>query len=575
MKLFRRLTIYGALILGATSSLEAAPQQKTANVLDIKHSITDRDIVFPESFELDTRKMLEGWYLKNYTATDDRYSRLSDVEMTDAEYEKRLAELPTVIEMPYNQIVREYIERYTKRGREQVAVLLGLSHYYMPIFEQALEERGLPLELKYLPVIESGLDPNAVSKHGATGLWQLMLATGRGLGLEVSSLVDERRDPYVSSAKAADYLKDLYSTYGDWSLAIAAYNCGPGAVNKAIRRAGKENVKHDFWSIYNYLSPETRGYVPMFIAANYVMNYYPRHRISPVLATKPLVTDTLKISTRVNLNQISNVLDIPVDELRILNPQFRADVIPGTPEHPYNLILPSQQVHAYIMSEDAILAYEADKYARRTTAQPGEMPSDALIAQEEIDTAPVVEELEAPAPERKIESFRPMTHKVKAGETLADIAGKYSVTVAEIKEWNGLRRNAVRAGQILRITAPAQASTASETQASETGRQQAVASTTAPQSNRKTPSSTKNTRSTTADHKLKSGETLSSLSKKYGVSIDEIRKANNMKGDMLRAGETIKIPSKGSAAGSGKKNVSGKRKSSSGSKSSKSRKKRR
>ena len=221
-------------------------------------------------------------------------------------------------------------------------------------------------------MIESGLDPNAVSRHGATGLWQFMLATGRGLGMEVSSLVDERRDPYVSSQKAARYLKDLYATYGDWSLAIAAYNCGPGAVNKAIRRAGGDPTKHDFWSIYYYLTPETRGYVPMFIAANYVMNYYPQHNISPVIPTKPLVTDTIMVSDRVHFNQISHVLDIPVDELRVLNPQFRADLIPGTSEHPYTLILPSQQVHAYLMSENDIKAYDADKYLRRVTAQPGE-----------------------------------------------------------------------------------------------------------------------------------------------------------------------------------------------------------
>lgn len=275
-------------LLTAASLTGFAKTGKNSNVLNLKSSITDSAIVYPESFEADTQKLLEGWFIKNYTATDNRYATESDIEMSDDEMIKRLSALPTVIEMPYNQIVRSYIDRYTKRGRAQIAAILGLSLYYMPIFEQALEEQGLPLELKYLPVIESGLDPNAVSKHGATGLWQMMLGTAKGLGLEVNSLVDERRDPYVASERAASYLKDLYSAYGDWTLAIAAYNCGPGNVNKAIRRAGGDAKDHDFWSIYNYLSPETRGYVPMFIAANYVMKYYPDHNISPVLPVKPL-----------------------------------------------------------------------------------------------------------------------------------------------------------------------------------------------------------------------------------------------------------------------------------------------
>lgn len=322
------------ILLAAASLTGMAKTTQKQNVLDLKTSITDQAIVYPESFEADTQKLLESWFIKNYTASDKRYETEPDVDVSDEEMMKRLNSLPTLIEMPYNQIVRSYIDRYTKKGRPQVAAVLGLSLYYMPIFEQALEEEGLPLELKYLPIIESGLDPNAVSRRGAAGLWQFMLGTARGLGLEVNSLVDERRDPYVSSERAASYLKDLYGMYGDWSLAIAAYNCGPGTVNKAIRRAGGDVKDHDFWSIYSYLPAETRGYVPMFIAANYVMKYYPQHNISPVLPSKPLVIDTIQVAERIHFNQISKVLDIPVEELRILNPQFRADVIPGTPESP-------------------------------------------------------------------------------------------------------------------------------------------------------------------------------------------------------------------------------------------------
>lgn len=597
------LTFIPAAMLALALGANAAPQHK-ATVLDIKQSIEDSNIVFPESFETDTRKLLENWYIRNYTATDDKYLS-KDVKTSDAQIRSRLAKLPTVIEMPFNSIVRSYIDRYTQQGRAQVAAMLGLGIYYTPIFEQALEEEGLPLELKYLPVVESALNPNAVSRHGATGLWQFMLATGKGLGMEVNSLVDERRDPYVSSKKAAQYLKDLYSSYKDWSLAIAAYNCGPGTVNKAIRRAG--DGPQDFWSVYSYLPSETRGYVPAFIAANYVMNYYPEHGINPVLPTKPLVTDTVSVADRVHFNQISAVLNIPVDELRLLNPQFRADLIPGSDEKPYMLILPSQQVHAYIVSEDQILAYEAEKYARRETAEPGDMPAEtALLAAEMVqpapeedttvsaaDTQPAEEPVAAtPRPRRQQGAPQATTHKVAPGETLASIASMYGVNPADIKQWNGLRRNSVRVGQQLRVAAPG---TAVASRPAEPARQNtAVAA-----SDNKKPSASqsdrrRNRNNDTADnssskkkknkrdrkkqqaqpteHSIKSGENLTVIANRYGVSVDELKKANGMKDDNLRAGNSIKIPSKGKVS-KGKKGKKGS--SASGSSKKKSKKRRR
>lgn len=570
------------LTLAAASFVAAASADKPKNVNDIRETISDQAIIFPESFEADTQKMLEGWYLKNYTATDDRYETASDPGASDELIIKRLKALPTVIEMPFNSIVRSYIDRYTRLGRKQVAVLLGLSNYYMPIFEQTLEEMGLPLELKYLPVIESGLDPNAVSKHGATGLWQIMIGTARGLDMEVSSLVDERRDPYVSSRKAAGYLRDIYSTYGDWTLAIAAYNCGPGAVNKAIRRAGGDPKSHDFWSIYQYLSPETRGYVPMFIAANYVMNYYPEHNISPVLSTKPLVTDTISIHERIHFNQISDVLSIPVDELRVLNPQFRADIIPGDPAKSYNLILPSQQIHAYILSEDEIRSHDAEKYARRETAEPGiaarndEMVAEAQAAddrQAEADVEMVRQTAAANASADAGKSSqssstsskgseRIISHKVAAGETIASIAGNYGVSVAQIKDWNNLRRNAVRTGQQLRILtdAPlaqgdrllsADAAPARQDNSSYAAAQPAKQTAAASSSRQKKASKAKQQAAPkSTSHTIKAGESLSSISKKYGVSVEELRKANGISGDNIRAGKSLKIPGK---ASSGKK----------------------
>ncbi|MDE6576564.1 MAG: LysM peptidoglycan-binding domain-containing protein [Muribaculaceae bacterium] len=563
--------------LAASSLVAFAKNEKKQNVLDLKHSITDNSIVYPESFENDTRKIQESWFLKNYTATDTRYETEPDAEVSDAEMTKRLNALPTVIEMPYNQVVRSYIDRYTKKGRAQVASLLGLSLYYMPIFEQALEEQGLPLELKYLPLIESGLNPNAVSKHGAAGLWQFMLGTAKGLGMEVNSLVDERRDPYVASERAVSYLKDLYSAYGDWSLAIAAYNCGPGTVNKAIRRAGGDPKSHDFWSIYSYLPEETRGYVPMFIAANYVMNYYPKHNISPVLPVKPLVMDTIQVGERIHFNQISKVIDIPVEELRILNPQFRADVIPGTPESPYTLILPSQQIHAYLMSENDIRNFEAEKYSKRGVVEPGDAPADAMAAVEDTPIWPEdnneAEETLAAAKSRNGNKSL-VVHKVVAGETLSSIADRYGVTVAEIKRSNNLRRNAVRVGQQLRISSGTPQAVMENTVATVTGKNQQSARSARQQKEanaqqqKQTKQKAQSKPAAPATHKLKNGDTLSSLSKKYGVSVAELKKANGMTNDNLRAGETIKIPVKGGAA-SVKSSSKGGRKASASKSSSK------
>lgn len=600
------------LALALAASVSVAFAQKTANVLDLKTSITDDSIIYPESFEADAQKMLESWYFKKYTDTDERYRTSTNPSTSDETMRRRLAELPTVIDMPYNKIVRSYIDRYLEKGRPLVASLIGLSTYYMPIFEQALEAEQIPQELKYLPVIESALNPNAVSRSGAGGLWQLMPATAKGYDLEISSLVDERRDPYKSTKKAAKYLHDLYDTYGDWSLAIAAYNCGPGNVNKAIRRAGGDPKKQDFWSIYQYLTPETRGYVPMFIAANYVMTYYPDHNISPVLPTRPLVTDTVGVSSRVHFDQISKVLDIPKEELRILNPQFRADIIPATSARQYMLILPSRQAQAYIMSESEILAYEADKYARRVDAEPGEIYETDLVESDvnpllastpsEADEA-VAEEPEqqevAAVPARETSnlqaSTRTVTHTVGANETINDIADRYKVRVADIRSWNSLRRNAVRPGQKLSIrtavpesalqaAAPRQSAVAANTSANRQQSEQIAAATPSKKSKNKTNSGetatgkNANTKKTTASkpvvHEIKAGESLTVIAKKHGVTVEELKKANGLTGDNIRAGESLKVPTKGAnAVKSSKRNSKAASKSSSRTGSSKGSKK--
>ena len=580
-----------SLAISALMPTASEAASKRASVLDLKESITDDSIVYPESFETDARKLLESWYMKNYTDTDDRYRQAGNPSTSDDEMRRRLADLPTVIDLPYNQIVRSYIDRYVEKGRPMVAALLGLSTYYMPIFEQALEAEQLPLELKYLPVIESALDPNAVSRSGAAGLWQFMPAAAKGYELEVNSLVDERRDPYMSSKKAARMLHDLYDTYGDWSLAIAAYNCGPGNVNKALRRAGGDPKKHDFWSIYSYLSPETRGYVPMFIAANYVMNYHDKHNISAVLPTRPLVTDTIGVSSRIHFDQIAAVLNIPKEELRILNPQFRADIIPGSADRTYMLVLPAQQVQAYIMSEDEIRGYEASRYARRVDARPDEMAVSAdeqpavdsddetLLASrsDEVEDipAPETQAPRAPAPAMSGKA-RLVTHTVAAGETINDIAERYGVRVSDIRSWNSLRRNAVRKGQKLRIeTTVAQTSATQQPAArpassgstkSQAAAAQPASSTkkAAPQKTTTQKASAQKTQKTQAakptDYTIKNGDNLISIAKRHGVTVEQLRATNGLKGDAIRAGKTLKIPAKTSSGSKASSSKSGSKK---------------
>ena len=450
-----------ALLAAASLSFSAAhAAPKGKNVLSLKETITDKNISFPYSFATDTQEMMNNWYLQNYAILDYNVDKKSTVNVSDEEYIRRLKQMPTTIEMPFNQVVRSYIDRYANKSRTLVEQMLGMSLYYMPIFEEALEREGMPLELKYIPVIESAMNPNAVSPAGAAGLWQFMPSTGKGMGLEISTLVDERRDPYKGTEKAVQYFKQLYEIYGDWSLAIAAYNCGPGNVNKAIIRAGGDNP--DFWAIYNYLPRETRGYVPAFIAANYVMTYYKEHNISPALAKKPLIVDTVKVNRRVNFNQISQVLNIPIDEIRILNPQYRQDIIPGDIK-PYTLALPSQQIYSYVMVEDSIYNYRRDVYSQRTTVEPGgtgyeldDKPYDGSgssggVYSSSAGTVPSNTSTYTASSTRSSGGGYEKIHTVQRGESLAGIAFNYGMTPDELIALNGLRTNKVSSGQMLKV----------------------------------------------------------------------------------------------------------------------------
>ena len=326
----------------------------------------------PEALYMEELDSLMSLFLtQNYLNADEACeSSGENPYYSDEEIALRLRKMNTVIEMPFNNVVRQFIDRYTNRMRRSVSTWLGSINFYTPIFEQALESYNVPLELKYLPIIESALNPKAVSRVGATGLWQFMLATGKQYGLRVNSLVDDRRDPIRASYAAAKYLRDLFRIFGDWTLAIAAYNCGPENVNKAIRRSGGAM---DYWKIYPYLPSETRGYVPAFIAANYVMTYYCDHNICPMLTTLPEHTDTVVVNHNVSLSSISKFCDIDINMLRELNPQYRRDLVNGLNE-PSTIRMPIAAINRYVEQEDTIKLYDSEHNSKRLYAEIEERP---------------------------------------------------------------------------------------------------------------------------------------------------------------------------------------------------------
>ena len=314
-------------------------------------------IEFPEAMTYDLDSLLNLYMSKTYLEEEDCNMRDINPVYSKEDYIGRLQRLPNVMEMVYNEVVQKFIDRYSGRLRHSISYMLGASNFYIPIFEEALEAYQLPLELKYLPIIESALNPNAISRAGAGGLWQFMIGTGKQYGLQVNSLVDERRDPVKASYAAARYLGDLYKIFGDWNLVIAAYNCGPENINKAIRRS---NGEKDYWQIYPYLPKETRGYVPAFIAANYIMTYYSLHNICPMSTRLPAKTDTVMVNRNVHLQQVAEVVGINIDLLRSLNPMYRRDIIPGATE-PYALRLPLTEVGKFIDLQDSVYTYKVDE----------------------------------------------------------------------------------------------------------------------------------------------------------------------------------------------------------------------
>jgi membrane-bound lytic murein transglycosylase D len=360
----KKLLMMLAILFGMSIAVQAQVETDTEDEVDeedeivvIDQSGNEEVIEFPEAMTYDLDSLLNEYMSKTYLTSNDCNMKNENPSYPTEVFIDRLSRMPTVMEMAHNNVVQNFIDRYCTRLRGTISYMLGASNFYIPIFEEALEAYQIPLELKYLPVIESALNPRAVSRAGATGLWQFMLATGKQYNLKISSLVDERRDPIKASYAAAHLLSDLYKVFGDWNLVIAAYNCGPGNVSKAIQRSGGSK---DYWHIYPYLPRETRGYVPAFIAANYMMTYYSLHNICPMGSRLPAQTDTIMITRRLHLEQVSNVLGIDLEMLRALNPMYRHYIIPGDTE-PYALRLPQADVNRFIEMEDAIYNYRASE----------------------------------------------------------------------------------------------------------------------------------------------------------------------------------------------------------------------
>lgn len=372
-------------------------------------------------------KKLTDWQTK-HLLKPDKNCKSNEINPTysDSVYIDRLSRIPTTIEMPFNKIVRRYIDVYAGKNRTKVAYMLGAANFYMPIFEEALDAYQMPLELKYLPIIESALNPTAKSRVGASGLWQFMYSTGRIYGLTSNTYIDERRDPIKSTWAAAKYLKDLYGIYHDWILVIAAYNCGPGNVNKAIRR---NNGNRDFWKIYESLPRETRGYVPAFIAANYIMTYYCKHNICAMESEYPIDTDTLHINKNLHLKQVADLCDISLEQLQSLNPQYKKDVLPGRTKTCI-LRLPRKIMGQFIDYGKKIYEHHKEKFFTNRT---------------------VVQLKSASKSSKSYGSGRVTYHKIRRGESLSTIAHKYRTSVSKIKEWNKLRNSSIRAGKKLKI----------------------------------------------------------------------------------------------------------------------------
>ena len=462
-----------------------------------------------------TDSLLSMWYLQNQISRQE-YESFDNLEeigdfnsdsvrfttnVPDSVLVERLKKMNSYITLPFNPIVKNYMILYSEKNVPKMQRILSLSDYYFPLFEEILSKYDLPLELKYMAVIESALNPVARSRAGARGIWQFMYKTGRQYGLKINSFVDERLDVEKSADAAARYLADAYSVFGDWTLAISSYNCGPGNVSKAIRRAGG---KRDFWSIYPYLPRETRGYMPAFVGAMYAMTYYREYGIMPNPSPMPAHTDTFIINRNLHFGQISDLIGVPMEDLRELNAQYIHDIVPGN-EAPCVLKLPYQYTNSFLDCQDTLYTHLAD----------------SLLSQQ------VLKSLETGTPGAAGRSGEVVYYKVRSGDYLGRIASRYHVSVRQIMNWNNLKSNNIRVGQVLKIY-PGGVVPASS--GSSTGTSAKTGSTSAPSGSYTT-------------YTVKAGDSLFKISQQFGVTVKDITDLNHCSTN-IKAGQKLKIPKK-------------------------------
>ena len=452
----------------------------------------------PEDYTVEVSdSLLNIWYTHKIASEDetevyDMDSIRFESNVPDSVYIERLKNMNSFISLPYNDIVKNYIILYSEKMPTKMAHILGLCKYYMPIFEETFNRYDIPEELKAMAVIESALNPQAVSRAGAKGMWQFMYSTAKMYGLHIDSFVDERYDPVKSAEAAAQYLKDAYEIFGDWNLAIASYNCGAGNVNKAIRRSGG---KRGFWDIWPYLPRETRGYGPAFVGALYTMTYYKEHGIRPEAVEMPLHIDTMKITRQLHLRQVSDLTAAPIEDLKNLNPQYRHEIIPGGRE--YILRIPYAYTNAFIEHEDSLYKHKVDEYFNPVAIKKIKDGADG---------------------ER-------IVYKVKSGDTLGKIAGRYRCTVAQIKRWNDLKSTNIRIGQRLVIYRGGTSSSSSAVTSSSSSSSQ----------------STSGASSGAATYTVRSGDTLSGIAARHGVSVADLKSWNGLTSNNIKVGQKLKV----------------------------------
>lgn len=482
-------------------------------------------------FEDNLDSMLNLWYVQNSAITEDLVndSILNDSiisNIPDSVYAYRLSRIPSVFKLTYNPIVRKYIEMYTQQKRDRVRVMIGMTDYYFPIFDDIFDYYDVPNEMKYMSIIESALNPRARSRTRAIGVWQFMYGTGKRYGLTINSLVDERRDPVRETHAAAQFCKDLYDIFGDWQLVLAAYNCGPGNVNKAIRRAGG---RKDFWDIYRYLPRETRGHVPAFIAAVYTINYAKEHNITPIPTFMPTRTDTVMVNRDLHLLQVAQILKLPIEQLRDLNPQYIHDIIPAKGTQ-YPLMLPVEYTGKFIDFQDSIYAYK----------------DSIFFNYKELNKSPNYNAYSKKGGIRPTGNFTSVYYTVKMGDNLGVISEWFDCRINDLMDWNDLYSSRIRSGQRLVVYVPKKSSyyyqqinamTFDQKRQLKNGgavKRTAVSIQTTVNENQSTKF---------VYYTVKEGDTLWDIAKKYpGISDADIRKWNNLsESSNIIPGQQIKI----------------------------------